>query len=246
MIDELLPRNHVAVEAFSDLTPELLLPGEEIFPEEAAFVADAVPSRQREFTTVRICARRALGRLGRPPTPLLPDEWGAPQWPAEVVGSMTHCQGYRAAAVVRSDDAAAVGIDAEPHLPLPEGVLGAVALPGERWSVSALTSWGPGTCWDRILFSAKESVFKAWYPLTRQQLGFEEADIAIEPAAGTFSARLLRPGPVVGGRRLTGFHGRWLVRDGLVTTVVTVPPTLHEAKNQVSGRVTGARDPAGK
>lgn len=222
MIDDLLPPSGVSVEVFGDLTPEQLEPGEELFPEEAAVVANAVPWRQREFTTVRICARRALGRLGRPPAPLLPDERGAPQWPAEVVGSMTHCRGYRAAAVVRRDDAVAIGIDAEPHGPLPEGVLETIALPGERRSVSELTNYGPGKCWDRILFSAKESVFKAWYPLTGQQLAFEEAEIAIEPGTGVFSARLLRPGPVVAGRRLTGFHGRWLVRDGLAMTVVTI------------------------
>ena len=68
----------------------------------------------------------------------------------------------------------------------------------------------PGTCWDRLLFSAKESVYKAWFPLTRRWLGFEEADITIDPADGTFTARLLVPAPVAGGSPLTGFTGRWL------------------------------------
>ena len=44
--------------------------------------------------------------------------------------------------------------------------------------------------WDRVLFSAKESIYKAWFPLTGRWLGFEEASLSIDPAAGTFAARL--------------------------------------------------------
>ena len=47
----------------------------DLFPEEAAVVAKAVPKRQREFAGVRACARRALARLGVPPVPLLPGSW---------------------------------------------------------------------------------------------------------------------------------------------------------------------------
>ncbi len=43
----------------------------------------------------------------------------------------------------------------------------------------------PGPSWDRLLFSAKESVYKAWFPLTGRWLGFEEAAITINPADGT-------------------------------------------------------------
>jgi 4'-phosphopantetheinyl transferase EntD len=76
--------------------------------------------------------------------------------------------------------------------------------------------------WDRVLFSAKESVYKAWFPLMRCWLGFEEACVSIDPADGTFTARLLVDGPVLGGRRLDVFTGSWLVRDGLIVTAVCV------------------------
>jgi 4'-phosphopantetheinyl transferase EntD len=77
-------------------------------------------------------------------------------------------------------------------------------------------------CWDRLLFSAKESVYKAWYPLTGRPLDFDEALIEVDPAAGSFSARLLVPGPVVAGTRLAGFDGAWLAREGLVVTAIAV------------------------
>ena len=92
-------------------------------------------------------------------------------------------------------------MDAEPHDTLPDGVLEAVASGGEQARLAALTAAGPGVCWDRLLFSAKESVYKAWFPLTRRWLGFEEACVDFDPASGSFTARLLVDGPVVNGAR---------------------------------------------
>ncbi len=77
--------------------------------------------------------------------------------------------------------------------------------------------------WDRLLFSAKESVYKAWFPLAGRWLGFEDAIVAVDRGFGSFSARLLVPGPVLGGRELTGFSGRWLVREGLILTAIAQP-----------------------
>jgi 4'-phosphopantetheinyl transferase EntD len=74
-----------------------------------------------------------------------------------------------------------------------------------------------------MLFCAKETVYKAWFPLTGQWLGFEQADITLSPADGTFTARLLVPGPQVDGREITGFRGRWLARDGFILTAICVP-----------------------
>ncbi|WP_432113330.1 4'-phosphopantetheinyl transferase family protein [Streptomyces sp. S1] len=209
MIERLLPPGVASAEAYGD-PPEALL-----FPTEEALVRRASEGRRREFTTVRLCARRALAELGVAPVPLLPGERGAPRWPERVVGSMTHCDGYRAAAVARrSPEVLSVGIDAEPHRALPPDVLEAVALPSELRRVEGLARRAPHVHWDRLLFSAKESVYKAWFPLTRTRLGFDEADIALD-LSGSFRAVLLRgPGP-------SEFAGRWLVADGLLATAVT-------------------------
>jgi 4'-phosphopantetheinyl transferase EntD len=182
-----------------------------------------VATRRREFTTGRACARAALAKLGLPPVPIVPGFRGAPQWPAGVTGSITHCAGYRASAVAHLADVAAVGLDAEPHGPLPDGVLERIAVPQELAWLPGLAAAVPGVPWDRLLFCAKESVYKAWFPLTRRWLGFEQAAVTVEPEAGTFTARLLEPAEALDGRRLASFAGRWLVRDGLVLTAITVP-----------------------
>lgn len=193
----------------------------ELFPAEEAVIAKATDKRRAEFTAVRVCARLALARTGIRPAPILPGPSGAPVWPPGVVGSMTHCGGYRACAIGRTESYAAVGIDAEPHDALPAGVLRMVASESERIALARLTTDAPGTCWGKILFSAKESVFKAWYPATGRRLGFGDVEVEMD-VSGMFAARLLVAGPVIGGRRIGTYHGFWAADRGLVVTAVTV------------------------
>lgn len=221
---ELLPAAVVIAEARDDLGDAVLL------PEEEPFVARAVEKRLREFTTTRACARRALAGLGFPPSPILSGSRREPLWPDHVVGSLTHCAGYRAAAVAHRRELASIGIDAEPHEPLPDEVLALVVLPAEREALSGLPA---EICGDRLLFSAKESVYKAWYPLALDWLGFTDVLIELrpdpgrEPITGAIFARLLVPGPHLVGGELTALAGRYAIRDGLVLTAVTVPAESH-------------------
>src|ERR1700683_1547885 len=97
-----------AAEAFAD-DPAVVL-----FPSELAVAATASQRRRREFATARGCAHAALAGLGLPSAAILPDRRGAPIWPEGVVGSITHCSGYRAAAVAPAGQGAAVGLGAEP------------------------------------------------------------------------------------------------------------------------------------
>jgi 4'-phosphopantetheinyl transferase EntD len=217
VIAEILPPPVAAVEAFEDP------PGATLFPEEEAAMARAVPRRRGEFAAGRACARAALAQLGLPAAPILPGLRGAPQWPPGVVGTITHCDGYRASAVAHARDVLTLGLDAEPDGPLPGGVLDAVSLAEERDRLPGLAAAAPHVPWDRLLFCAKEAVYKAWFPLAGRWLGFEEAAITFAPDAGTFTARLLVPGPAVGGRPLDGFSGRWLARGGLLLAAIAVP-----------------------
>ncbi len=193
---------------------------DDLFAQEAAAVDRAVPRRRAEFAAGRRCARAALARIGIPPAPLLRGEDREPLWPTGAVGSITHCVGYVAAAVAATEVIRSVGIDAEVHAPIPDGVVSRVARPEElEWMA---TRDGDGVHWDRVVFSAKESVYKAWYPLAHRWLGFEDATLTFAPERGTFAASLLVPGPVIGDQPLRGFTGRYLVRDGLVLTAIAV------------------------
>jgi 4'-phosphopantetheinyl transferase EntD len=184
------------------------------FPEEEALLGEAVASRRAEFITARHCARQALRALGEPERPILRGPKREPLWPPGIVGSITHCTGYRAAAVARAAEVLTIGIDAEPHAPIPERVKHRILDDAERAWVASAPS---GIHWDRLIFSAKESVYKAWYPLAQTWLGFEDARIAIDPSAGVFHAKLLIAPPPGVPR---AFDGRYLVEDRLVVTAI--------------------------
>jgi 4'-phosphopantetheinyl transferase EntD len=204
MISTLVPAS-ASAEMFSDA------PESTMFSAEADAVAGAVVERRREFGTVRYCARRALRQLGVPPVPILPDADRAPRWPAGVVGSMTHCAGYRAAVVARSRELRGVGIDAEPHAALPTDMLDLVLRDEERERLRTLAGANPARHWDRIVFCAKEAAYKAWFPLTGRWLDFDDVSITVH-LDGTFGVRL-------GGADLSG---RWKVDRGLILAAISL------------------------
>jgi 4'-phosphopantetheinyl transferase EntD len=217
LISTVVPDTVAAAELYSD--PPDLKP----MPDEEPLIARSVAKRRNEFVTVRYCARLALGELGIPPAPILKGDKGEPCWPDGVVGSLTHCDGYRGAVVARAERVRLVGIDAEPHGVLPNGVLEAVSLPAERRELAAMPD---GLYWDRILFCAKEATYKAWYPLTHRWLGFEDAhvifDVESDGTAGEFVSHILIDPTALSGPPLTALRGRWSVHEGLVSTAIVL------------------------
>jgi 4'-phosphopantetheinyl transferase EntD len=109
-----------------------------LMPPESAYVENAALQRHRDFAAVRHCARQAMQRLGVPAQPILPDAEGVPCWPPGLIGSMTHCDGYGAAVVARAGELLGLGLDAEPHRPLPDDVRNFVLDENESESLLAL------------------------------------------------------------------------------------------------------------
>jgi 4'-phosphopantetheinyl transferase EntD len=217
LLSNVVPPVLASAELYAD--PTDLAP----LPEEEPLIARSVAKRRNEFVTVRYCARQALGDLGLPPVPILKGDKGEPCWPDGVVGSLTHCEGFRGAVVGRTADVRSVGIDAEPHAVLPKGVLDAISLPAERSELAELPG---GAHWDRILFCAKEATYKTWFPLTHRWLGFEDAHITFtvdgSGSAGGFESRILIDPQAESGPPLTSLSGRWSVNDGLVLTAIVL------------------------
>lgn len=225
LVSSLLPGTVADALAYAELYSDP--PGLTPLAEEEPLIARSVAKRRNEFVTVRHCARTALGELGIAPVPILKGDKGEPRWPTGVVGSLTHCSGYRGAVVARSAVVRSVGIDAEPHDVLPNGVLDAISLPAERIEMPGKLP--AGLHWDRILFCAKEATYKAWFPLTKRWLGFEDAHITLEvdsagsaAAHGRFVSRILIDPAALSGPPLTTLTGRWSVERGLVLTAIVL------------------------
>jgi 4'-phosphopantetheinyl transferase EntD len=178
---------------------------------ESLMVSRAVPKRIAEFRAGRHCARRALRELGYVNFELLCGEHREPIWPSGVVGSITHRDSVAAAVVARSDQFSTLGIDVEIAEPLASGLLKFVAVPEE---IQMIAEWPGDIPWDKLLFSAKEAFYKAWFPLTHQRLNLHDVRVAILPQLGRFTVEV-RTNCSWRDRRCSG---RFVVRQGMLWT----------------------------
>jgi 4'-phosphopantetheinyl transferase EntD len=203
---------HVETE---EVDPHLVHGG--LLKAEQEAVEGAAQTRIEQFTAGRVCSRIALGRLGvASTTPVLRGEDRAPIWPPGFVGTISHTDAWCAAAVARAEDVRSIGIDLEPATPLKESLWRRVCTPKERDWLHELPA--PGLT-GKILFSAKESVYKCQYPITMKFLGFHAVEVEIDE--GSFRAVFqqqsgeFQPGDVM--------SGRYLVEEGLVATACELP-----------------------
>lgn len=188
-------------------------PSRPLFPEERALVARAVPTRQREFAKGRECARKALERFGHGDVMLLSGSHREPLWPAEIRGSITHTSGLCVVAVTLASRYHGLGIDAEPRQALAPEVVRRVCRDDDRRSFGNVKSVESAVL-PRLVFSAKEAVYKCLFPMTRTFLGFE--DVSVELDEGGFRAVLCVPAvPFAAG---TALVGRWRMSDSHLVT----------------------------
>jgi 4'-phosphopantetheinyl transferase EntD len=212
-VRDLFPEGVVFVQADDALAAEPLR------PEEAAETTRMGPARRREFALGRACARRALVALGIEGEPLLRGPERAPQWPAGVIGSLTHTDGFCAAAVARCGELLALGLDAE-SAPLSGRAAHRVLDERERALLDALAS-PPAQGFATLAFSAKESVYKALQPLSGRKLVFGDAAVEVDPRTRTFHVTLRAggEGALPPGSRI---EGRYALTPSCVLTSVVV------------------------
>jgi 4'-phosphopantetheinyl transferase EntD len=166
----------------------VISPGDEhaLLPEEAPAFARSVVKVQRASGAARIVARDLLARLGHAGCALPKGSGGAPIWPDGVVGSLAHDDRVAVAAVGRSRDVGAIGIDVEPAELLPAELLDMIATPLERLKIADDPYRG------RLLFVAKEAVYKAAYPIDRTFLEHHDVEIdLVERKAVVRNGRLV-------------------------------------------------------
>ena len=139
-------------------------------PEEASLLpGNAAEKRKSEFVLGRAAAHRALAELGFAESPpVLRGAGREPLWPAGVVGSITHCSSRAIAVVAKTEKVQAIGIDLEDVDHFPEEIADLVANEAERdWVLSEDSRLRLA-----MLFSAKESIYKAFYPLEHRFFDF--------------------------------------------------------------------------
>lgn len=150
-----------------------ILPGDEtaLVEEEARSIPARVPDVRRASGAVRVLGRALLVRMGFAACAIPKAETGAPIWPAGVVGSFAHDDVVAVAAVGRSDTISALGIDIEPSEPLPTDLKELVATPREQGR------FAESPCHGRLIFAAKEAVYKAIAALDGILLDYHDIEV---------------------------------------------------------------------
>jgi 4'-phosphopantetheinyl transferase EntD len=164
---------------------------------EAPSISSPIATVRRASGAARIVARSLLAQLGHRDAQVPRGGGGEPVWPAGVIGSLAHDDEIAVAAVGLRRDFASIGIDVEPAGALPSSMLALVATQDERRMI------GDDLVKAKLLFAAKEAVYKAVYPLDRMFLEF--GDIEVDLASGTAVTRT--------GHRLTL---RWYVSSHIL------------------------------
>jgi enterobactin synthetase component D len=166
-----------------------------LHPEEELLVSPrAVAKRRGEFLLGRAAAHGAIrSLLGDSPHPVRKGTSGEPLWPEGLVGSITHSGDTAAAAVGRRREAEGIGIDLEAlSKRVSFNISRKVCTEHElRW-VLGTEDPGEKNLRLRMLFSAKESVYKALFPAGRVFLGFQDAELAWDSRERRFLGRLLK------------------------------------------------------
>jgi 4'-phosphopantetheinyl transferase EntD len=158
-------------------------------PEDAILGPRAVDRRRRSFALGRAAARHALAELGIEPVAIGRRAGGEPEWPTGMVGTISHSGDLAVAVVGWQTDYAGLGVDLEQLSPgLSERASRMVCTPTEL----AWLEQEPDGRLRTMLFSAKEAVFKATFPITGVWLGFGDAELTWDAGRQSFAARLLK------------------------------------------------------
>lgn len=162
------------------------------YPEEEAHITRAVTKRKREFRAGRHAARKALAELGHEHFPIKVGNHRQPLWPEGVVGSISHTDGYCVCAASGDDSIDAIGIDVELATPVDTSSLPIICSRNEIALIQLLQPQiQVPLC--KLIFSAKECVHKAYYPLNEHTLDFLDAEIRLDLDKQSFEARITNP-----------------------------------------------------
>lgn len=145
--------------------------------QEPHHISQAVTKRRAEFLAGRITAMVALESLNARDLSVAIGMQRNPIWPEGYVGSISHTSKRAIAVVSPSHAATLVGIDYEEIIPINVATkLAPQILTSDELQLYYQLSMGFAQFFT-IVFSAKESLFKAIYPKVEMYINFSEAKV---------------------------------------------------------------------
>ncbi|MGB1059739.1 MAG: 4'-phosphopantetheinyl transferase family protein [Ketobacter sp.] len=192
---------------------------------EEALIQKAVDKRKREFRAGRHCAHALLSEAGVQCAALLKGRQREPAWPEGWVGSISHSNGLCVVAIAPDTVYSSIGLDVEQASPLGEDILDLICSAAEQDQMTRLAyTTGRDLAsfpLSKVIFSAKESIHKVYFPLNYHTLDFLDARVELNAGNGSFIAQILNPEPepVVPINRLMG---RFTIGNDFVATFIAL------------------------
>jgi len=181
----------------------------------------AVNKRRAEFLAGRCAASSVLSHLGYKNTRVPVGKHRSPIWPNEIIGSITHTNTSALCAVANTKDRVFLGIDLENWL-TDETIRATKRLiiqeREERLLKNSAMNFNEAMT---LVFSAKESLFKALYPRVRDYFDFLAVEIVgISVEQRHFELRLCQnlSSDLTIGRC---FKGHFKLEAGAILTLIT-------------------------
>ena len=148
--------------------------------------------RRAEFLAGRQCAHDALTQLTGNGAWLPSRQQLGPEWPPGTCGSLSHSSDLAVACVGKSSQWQSIGIDIERLQPAERAqrLASQIMTNNELSWFNSLPEEIRATVFS-ILFSAKESLFKALHPLVGRRFYFHDVELFVAPQEGRLSIQLL-------------------------------------------------------
>lgn len=201
-----------------------LLMQERLLPEEQLCIHDAVLKRRLEFIAGRVCARKLLSKYGWPDYPIVIGKDRVPVWPPDIVGSISHTEGFCGVAVALKSDFSSIGLDVECIGKMKQDIWRCIATPSELNWIQSL----PGCEQQKyatLIFSAKECFYKCQYMITKRWFNFHDVVICLSSDQGEFAVR--SSDKIYLWDRIEFLQGKYLFHDQYVFIGMCIPTSAN-------------------
>lgn len=194
---------------------------------EEELIQKAVAKRKREFRAGRHCAHALLEEAGVQCNALLKGRQREPAWPHGWVGSISHSNELCVVAIAPSALYSGIGLDVEQASALGEDIVDLICSPAEQDQLTRQTLLSgqefASAPLSKVIFSAKESIHKVYFPLNYHTLDFLDARVELDAGNGSFTAEILKPepNPIV---PIKSLEGKFCIENHYVATFIALKP----------------------
>ncbi len=193
--------------------------------QEESLIARAVDKRKREFRAGRHSAHWLFKQQGICCEALLKGKQREPAWPDGWVGSISHTAGLCVAAIAPADKFLGIGLDVEQCSPLKDDIRDLICRPEEQDQILRL-QMRPGSklaslSLDKLVFSAKESIHKTYFPINYHTLDFLDARINLDDEQPRFTAEIVKPESNP-NRPIRSLSGRYCFDQDFVASFISL------------------------